>query len=37
MMTMQVISVLGRFRQACHFESLVIGDMIEGFVLFVKG
>ena len=36
-MTIWVTSVLGRIRQACHYESLVIGDVIEKFVLIVKG
>ena len=37
MMTIRVALVLGRFRQACHYGFLVIRDVIEKFVLIVKG
>ena len=31
-----VASVLGRFRHACHYGSLVIRDVTERFVLIIK-
>ena len=37
MITIRVASIVGRIRQACHYGSLVIRDVIERFVLFVKG
>ena len=32
-----VASAVGRIKQACHYGSLVIRDVKEGFVLMVKG
>ena len=37
MMTMRVASVMGRFRQVCHYGSLVIRDVIKRSVLIGKG
>ena len=36
MITMQVASVVGRVKQACHYGSLVIRDVTERVVLMVK-
>ena len=36
-MTMQVASVVDKFRQACHFRSLVIRGVIERSVLNEEG
>ena len=35
-MTMQVASVLGRIRQACHYEYLVVGDTTKRPVLSMR-